>query len=76
MGAILGILGFFGSLAPLLTAVLGWMERQSDKQAGAQIEAGVVSQTAAKTQAAIAQAVVNAPRTKAQLVSSLQAGTF
>ncbi len=76
MTAVLGILSFLGALAPLLNAVLGWIERQSDQQAGAQIEAGAVTQVTAKTQAAIAQAVVNAPKTKAQLVSSLQAGTF
>ena len=76
MGVVLGILSFLGALAPVLSAILGALQRQSDKEAGAQIEAGAASQAAARTQAAIAQAGANAPRSQAALVAAMKAGSF
>lgn len=76
MAALLGILGFLGALAPFLTAVLGWIQRQSDKQAGVALEAGAVARQTAATQVNIAQAAANAPNSQAAVVGALNAGTF
>lgn len=76
MAIVLGILSFLGALAPVLNAILGALQRQSDRQIGAQVEAGAVAQQAAVTQAAIAQAGANAPKTQAALVARMAQGGF
>lgn len=65
-----------GALALLLQAVLGWLKQGRDQSTGAALEAGKVSAQTAVTQAAVAQAAVQAPSTTAGVVDELNKGEF
>jgi hypothetical protein len=59
---LLGIVGFFGM----------WAKQQTDQHAGADLEAGKVSEVSAKAEAKIAQAVTDAPHTRDELLERLK----
>ena len=75
--AIIGLLSaIIGTLGPVLAGLLRWLQQSHDEAVGAQLQAGATSAQSATINAAIAQAVVNAPKTQAGVVASLNAGTF
>ena len=76
MAALLSAVGALGSIAGLLTAALGWLQRWADEDAGAQKEALAVTTSTAKTETAIAQAEVDSPRAQAAIVTELDQGKF
>lgn len=74
MGALVGLLGALGSIAGFLKLALDWLNGQEQQQAGADIEAGAVAQTTAKTEIRIAQAAASAPKTQSAVAAAWQAG--
>lgn len=72
--------GLWAIFASLLAVGLGgvclWFKSAGDRSTGAQIEAGKVDAVTAVKQAAIAEAVANAPATREAVVDRLKAGTF
>lgn len=67
------------ALAALSGAVLflaQWVKQRQDQGVGAQLEAGKVDAVSAVKETAIAQAVVDAPKTQQAVVDQLKAGTF
>jgi hypothetical protein len=54
----------------------GWLKEERNRQIGADLEAGKVNEASAKTEAAIADAVVNAPRDQAGVVDRLRRRAF
>jgi hypothetical protein len=73
MGAILGLLR---GLATFASELMGFLREKHDQDVGAAIEAGRVSEVAARTEAAIAKAEVEAPTTKAGVIDDLKKGEF
>lgn len=59
--ALLGVVSLFGM----------WAKQQTDQHTGASLEAGKVSEVAAKTEAKIAQAEVDAPHSRDELLDRL-----
>lgn len=68
--------GAIGDFLRLLGVILGFVQQAQERKIGAQLQAGVTETALAKTEVAIAQAESDAPKTKAELVSSLDAGSF
>lgn len=71
---IWGIVGL--ALVSLLGFIGLWAKQGSDQTTGAKLQAGKVSEVAAVQNAAIAQAVVNAPSSQAAVVAALKDGSF
>lgn len=64
--ALVSLLGFIGQ----------WAKQGADQSTGAKLQAGKSSELAAVQNAAIAQALVDAPKTQAGVVSDLRSGEF
>lgn len=56
--------------------ILGLIQVEQERQAGRQEAAAAVSSQSATTQAAIAQAATDAPRTASEIINRLRAGNF
>lgn len=69
---VLGILGTV--LVGFLTFVAQWLKQSQDQRTGAELEAGKVSASTAKTEGDMLQASANAPTTKDQLVAAAEKG--
>jgi len=67
----------FGALASgLLVFVVDWLRAREDRGAGAAVEAGRAAQAVVESQAAMAQAVAQAPTTQSGVIDRLEAGRF
>lgn len=64
--ALMGLLGFVGLM----------MNQAKNQTIGAKLEAATVTAVTAKAEVSIAQAVVDAPSTQADMVAAMKAGTF
>ena len=73
---MMGLLGLLGGAFKALAVWLGFMERRADQKAGAVAQAAQDTQEAVKVEAAVAQAAVDAPKSQAEVMAALNAGTF
>lgn len=73
----LNLLAIAGTVvAGLFTMLALWVQRAKAQSVGAQLEAARVTQVTAAAQAAVAQAVVDAPQTQAAVAAELDGGKF
>lgn len=73
-GTLWAVVG--GLFLAALQLFTGWMKQQADQRTGASLEAGKVDAVTVKVEAAVAQAVVEAPHDQASVVAVLEAGRF
>lgn len=76
MGTARAVLALLQALAPLFALLAIAWKAKRDQATGTQIEAGKVDAVSAGKQAAIAQAVADAPDNQVAVIDRLNAGTF
>ena len=73
---MLAWVGAIGDFLKLVGIVLGLIQQGQERKIGAQLQVGADQAGIAKTETAVANAEADAPKTKADLVSSLDSGSF
>lgn len=67
---------FGTALLGVMTLAMDWMKTAQAQRTGGQLQAGATAAVTAKVETAVAQAEVDAPKTRLAVVDRLNAGTF
>jgi hypothetical protein len=73
---MLSFVGLLSGLVGLMGLALKWLQQRHDEQMGAAAQTASESAQAIPRLAAIAQAEVDAPKTKEAVLTSLEQGSF
>lgn len=72
----MGVLGLLGSVFGFFSGLVKFFTTRQEQAVGAAAQAQKDTQVAVKTETAIAQAEVDAPKGQADIIVSMERGTF